>query len=200
LSTEYLHYIDTQSPPQQGGAEKYHGAIATGYDAKREQSPKWTIEQAHIEDMLSDLTKGDWVLDAPCGTGRFLPFCQTKGLIYLGLDRSQDMLNQAAQKVTNPQAAMFACGDVRKVQRTDKSVDAVINCRITRWLSPDDCVAMLKESQRVARKKIIQTWRVRNHPHARSYDLLNSALDGWKIHRDEAGADLDYRIIELRPC
>lgn len=197
MSTEYLHYIDTQ---QRGGAEKYHGAIATGYDAKREQSPKWTIEQAHIEDMLSDLQKGDWVLDAPCGTGRFLPYCQGRGLIYRGLDRSDDMLAQAKAKVTNPQQAMFATGDVRALPLEAKSVDAVINCRITRWLSPEDCQQMLRESQRVARKKIISTWRVRNHPHARSYELIQGALDGWKIHRDEAGADLDYRVIELRPC
>lgn len=198
LSIEFLHYIDTQHPPQ--GAEKYHGVIAQGYDAKREQAPKWTIEQAHIEDMLSDLMKGDWVLDIPCGTGRFIPFCQTKGLIYVGMDRSEDMLQQAAQKITNPQKATLSLGDVRKLTREYKSIDAVINCRISRWLSPDECQMMLRESQRVARKKIISTWRVRNHPHARSYDLINGALDGWKIHRDEAGSDLDYRIIEFRPC
>lgn len=196
MSTEYMHYIDTRGH----GAEKYHGAIATGYDAKREQSPKWVIEQKHIEDMLSDLMRGDWVLDAPCGTGRFIPYCQNKGLIYLGLDRSADMLNQAKTKVTNPQSAMFAVGDVRQIPREDKSVDAAIMCRLTRWLEPADCVIAMSELQRVARKKIISTWRVRNHPHARSYDLLNSALNGWKIHRDEAGADENYRIIEIRPC
>lgn len=200
MSIEYLHYIDTQQPPNMSGAEKYHGAIAQGYDKKREDSDKWKIEQRIIEDMLSGLMSGDWVLDAPCGTGRFLPFCQNKNLIYLGLDRSQDMLNEAAKKVTKPQKAMFALGDVRKVPRDDKSVDAVINCRVTRWLSPEDCQAMLRESQRVARKKIISTWRVRNHVHARSYELINGALDGWKISRDEAGSDMDYRIIELTPC
>jgi ubiquinone/menaquinone biosynthesis C-methylase UbiE len=198
LSTEYLHYIETQKAPPQG-AEKYHGAVADGYDAKREQSPKWTIEQAHIEDMLQDLEKGDWVLDAPCGTGRFIPAARKKGLIYLGVDRSQDMIRQAMQKMTDPSSTMFTVGDVRQLPRADKSVDAVISCRISRWLEPADCQKMLRESQRVARKKIISTWRVRNHPHARSYELIQGALDGWKIHRDEAGSDLDYRIIELRP-
>jgi ubiquinone/menaquinone biosynthesis C-methylase UbiE len=197
LSTEYLHYIETKKAPPQG-AEKYHGEVAAGYDAKREQSPKWTIEQAHIEDMLQDLKKGDWVLDAPCGTGRFIAAAKKKGLIYLGVDRSEDMIKQAVQKASG-QGVMFTVGDVRQLPREDKSVDAVINCRISRWLEPDDCQKMLRESQRVARKKIISTWRVRNHPHARSYELIQGALDGWKIHRDEAGSDLDYRIIELRP-
>ena len=43
------------------------------------------------------------------------------------------------------------------------------------------------------------TARVANHEHARGYDLITGALDGWRIHRDEAGAEPDYRIIELRP-
>ena len=57
----------------EGGAAKYHGAIAQGYDQKREESPKWQIEQKVIEGWLADLPMGDWVLDCPAGTGRFIP-------------------------------------------------------------------------------------------------------------------------------
>lgn len=193
--TELMEYLPT------GGADKYHGPIAQGYDAKREQSPKWVIEQNHIEDMLSDLPKGSWVVDVPCGTGRFFKFYHDKGLLFHGVDKSMDMLKEAAQKVIDPQKARLCQADVRNLGFLyDKSVDAAVMCRLTRWLSPNDCVRALKELQRVSRQKIISTWRVRNHPHARSYALIESALDGWKIHRDETGSDLDYRIIELRPC
>jgi ubiquinone/menaquinone biosynthesis C-methylase UbiE len=193
-----MEYLPTA--PRQG-ADKYHGAIASGYDAKRDQSPKWTIEQNHIEDMLSDLPTGSWVLDVPCGTGRFFKFYHDRGLLFVGVDRSEDMLTQAGHKVIDFQKARLHVGDVRKLAAlADKSVDAVVMCRLTRWLSPNDCVLALKELQRVSRQKIISTWRVRNHPHARSYDLIKSALDGWAIHRDEQGSDPDYRIIELRPC
>lgn len=190
-----MHYISTQP----GGAEKYHGAIAQGYDQKREDSDKWKIEQRIIEDMLDDLHPGDWVLDCPVGTGRFIRFYEKKGLIVRGVDRSMDMLKQAAMKVATPQRTALVQGDVRNLPFDTRSVDAAVMCRLTRWLTPDDCQIALKELQRVARKKIISTWRVRNHQHARSYELINGALDGWKIHRDEAGADMDYRIIELRP-
>lgn len=200
LSTPLMEYIPTQSAPQAQGAAKYHGAIAQGYDQKREESQKWQIEQRVIQDMLDDLQQGDWVLDCPAGTGRFIPYCQQRGLIYIGVDKSEDMLLQAAQKVTDPQRVRLAVGDVRALPRDAHSVDAALMIRMTRWLSPTDCIAALAELQRVSRKKIISTWRVANHPHARSYDLIKAGLEGWKIHRDEQGVDPDYRIIEMRPA
>lgn len=194
-----MEYLPSgQFIPKQG-ADKYYGPVAQGYNAKRTDNPKWTIEQNHIEDMLSDLPAGDWVLDVPCGTGRFFKCYTDKGLIFHGIDKSLDMLKEAAMAVIDPHKAKLQLGDVRALPLNDKSVDAAVMCRLTRWLSPDDCKVALKELQRVARKKIISTWRVRNHPHARSYELIKSALDGWEIARDETGADMDYRIIELRP-
>ena len=71
-----LHYIETglmQRQEPQGGPRKYHGAVAQGYDAKRESSPKWQVEQQIVEGMLDGLLEGDWVLDCPVGTGRFIP-------------------------------------------------------------------------------------------------------------------------------
>lgn len=151
--------------------------------------------------MLDDLPSGSWVLDCPTGTGRFLRAYHDRGLLYHAVDISEDMLKQAALKVVDPNKARFHIGDVRALDfLEDKSVDAAVMCRLTRWLSPDDCQQALRELQRVSRRKIISTWRVANHPHARSYELIKGALDGWEIHRDEQGADPDYRIIELRPC
>lgn len=195
-----MEYISTQPLDSSGGAGKYHGAVAHGYDAKREQSPKWFLEQNIIEDMLSDLPKGSWVLDCPCGTGRFFGFYHKKGFIFRGIDRSVDMLRHAADKVIDPMTARLAEGDVRALPAPDKCVDASIMCRLTRWLSPADCQQAMRELQRVSRQKIIFTARVANHQHARTIDLFESALNGWKIARNEAGADIDYRVIELRPC
>lgn len=202
LTNALMQYIDTpkqsQAPAQ--GADKYHGAIAQGYDAKRESDPKWIVEQRIITDMLSDLPEGTVVLDCPVGTGRFLPLYVDKGFHIIGLDKSRDMIMEAAKKVDEKRAnGYLEEGDVRSTGLPDKSVDVTVNVRITRWLSPDDCVRMLKEMQRVARKRIILTARVANHAHARSIELIESALDGWCIFRNEAGYVLDYRVIELRP-
>lgn len=198
--------------PSQGGAGKYHGAIAEGYDAKRKHDPKWLVEQRIIEDMLGDLPVGSWVLDVPCGTGRFFDFYMQKGFIVRAVDLSEDMLSQAMYKAsafvgeaTEPVAHKnfrFALGDVREMEGlADQSVDAAIMCRLTRWLSPEDCVTAFRELMRVARKRVIFTARVRNHPHARPYELVYTALHGtpWRVARDEAGYVDDYRIIALEP-
>lgn len=200
-----MQYLDPIQPAQQpqSGADKYHGAIAAGYDAKREQSPKWVLEQRIIENMLDDLPEGATVLDAPIGTGRFLPYYGRRRFHVYGMDISGDMLNQAASKVQTlagrtdfaPASLNLGQGSVTDVPLPDNSVDAAVNVRITRWLSPDECQQMIREMQRVARKKIIWTARVANHKHARSLDLFETALDGWRITRNEIGIDMDYRCL-----
>lgn len=200
LTQAMMEYLPSQQTPT-GGAGKYHGALAQGYDAKREQSPKWLLEQRTIEDMLSDLPQRTIVLDCPVGTGRFLPFYVDKGFEIVGMDISADMLKEAAKKVDPARAKGYLeIGDVRNTGLPDKSVDCAVNCRITRWLSPEDCKKMMREMQRVSRKRIIWTARVANHPHARTIELFESALDRWKITRNEAGVDLDYRILMATPA
>ena len=197
MSVQNLHYIESNQGQQ--GARKYTGAVALGYDQKRQSSDKWQIEQDIIENMLDDLPLGSWILDAPCGTGRFFKFYHDKGFCFRGLDASADMLQIASSKVIDPMKAKFMQGDVRATGLYDKSVDAAVNVRITRWLDPEGCQAMLREMQRVARKKIIFTARVANHPHARPMELFEQAFDGWKIARNERGYMDDYRIIMLEP-
>ena len=190
---EYLPSPDGQ------GARKYAGAVAQNYDQKREQSEKWQTEQRIVEDMLSDLTMGSWVLDIPCGTGRFFDFYHRKKLIFRAIDSSADMLRLAAEKVIDQMMARLGQGDVRATGLPDKCVDASVMIRLTRWLSPEDCQLAIRELQRVTRKKIIFTARVANHPHMRPLSLFEQALDGWKVSRNEQGYDPNYRVIELRP-
>lgn len=215
------HCQPPQIAAQVGGAMKYHGAVAAGYNAKREDAPKWKVEQGIIEGMLDDLPSGSKVLDCPVGTGRFLPFYVAKGFEFIGADISGDMLIQAARRMgandediktwvnaskqareVQPVAIAtgnLVQGDCRQIGLPDKSVDAAVACRITRWLSPDDCVKMMKELQRVTRHRIIWTARIANHPHARTIELFEGALDGWAITHNEVGADMDYRILQARP-
>lgn len=222
-----MQYIETPKPSQQpqapaAGADKYHGAIAEGYDAKRENDPKWVIEQRVITEMLSDLPAGSRVLDVPVGTGRFLDFYGSKKFLFVGADRSGDMLVQSALKLLPQEKVeewVAACnkagriipltikdrgvllqGDVRKIGLGDKSVEAAVMCRLTRWLTPDECQVAFRELQRVASKRVVWTARVANHIHARSLELFEQALlPGWRITRNEAGYVMDYRVLEARP-
>ena len=185
-------------PPASGGPLKYTGQIAAGYDAKREQSPKWVCEQKIIEQWIDEMPAGSVILDAPCGTGRFFSAYERNKHLVLGLDISPDMIAQARAKITQPNLFQFGMGDVRALPLEDKAVDYSINCRITRWLSPSDNVRMMKEMQRVSRKAIILTARIAHHPHARSIELFESALeDGWHLTRNEIGYELPYRVLQF---
>lgn len=229
MTMHYLPPIQQRPTAPQGtinapnGASKYHGDIATGYDAKRENSPKHIVEQAVIENMLSDLPAGSTILDCPVGTGRFLDFYKSKGFQFVGADLSGDMLVQSALKLipqaeverwvaaSNSQNAILPLrvgnnvlvnGDIRKIGLADKSVDAAVMVRLTRWLSPEDCQVAMRELMRVTKGRIVWTARVANHVHARTIDLFDAALNpnGWVITRNEAGYVLDYRILEARPA
>ncbi len=226
---------DEPSPPKhkvKSGNRKYHGDAAEGYDAKREDRPKWQAENRIVTDMLSDLPSGTTVLDCPCGTGRFLQLYEEMGFNVICMDLSADMLKQAYARSSIVKNKHFL-GDILTMNYfditelpevndyggmsfpdvvanptitikpsviPDDCVDVGMMIRLTRWLSPEDCQTALRQLQRVVSKRIIFTARVRNHPHARGYDLINGALDGWRIVRDDGlPEDDDYRVIMLEP-
>jgi ubiquinone/menaquinone biosynthesis C-methylase UbiE len=219
---EYLPPVQQPQAPAHG-ANKYFGDIAAGYDAKRDTSPKWTIEQQIIERMISELPEGSTVLDCPVGTGRFLNCYIANKLRFIGMDRSGDMLVQSALKLlpedrvaawveTSNQHntilpfrlkdhgdSMLVIGDACQTGLKDKSVDCACVIRLTRWLieeqGPAGIVAMLKEMQRVSRSKIILTVRVREHKWAVTRELIESGLDGWRIAEDIEGYEPAYRVM-----
>lgn len=78
-------------------AIKYRGAMASNYEAKRKKQLRWHQENKIVTDMLSALPPGS-VLDAPVGTGRFLPLYKKLKLTGLGIDTSVEMLKQARRK------------------------------------------------------------------------------------------------------
>ena len=167
------------------------------YREKREGNPKWDSENAIVRDMLKDIFSGDWILDCPCGDGRFFQLYEEMGFVVHAFDQSPTMV-EAARLNTTSKSIRVEEGNILNLGLENKSRDVAMMIRLTRWLSPEDCVAALKELQRITRKRIIFTARVRNNPFAKPYDLIGSALEGWDIVRDDAIAeDVDNRMICL---
>lgn len=175
--------------------EKYRGDVASTYEAKRTDSPKWASEDKLLKEIISELAVTDTVLDIPCGTGRLHPL--TSHLNTMGMDVNTDMSNQAQAK-----GMYVRYGDVTYIPLGDKSVDASFCIRLLNWLSEADVRRALGELQRVTRKKITFTLRVSEHPRARPLSLVESVLDGWKIaanqHIDDGKSDT-FRMITLEP-
>lgn len=181
------------------GARKYVGDVAAGYDAKRENSAKWRAEQATIEDIIDRLPEQSSVLDIPVGTGRFIPAYERNGHKWTGIDLSGDMLTEAGAKVTRPELAQLRTGDVTRLDEITglKAFDLAIMCRLTRWLLPAQRFVALRQLQSAARKMIVFTARISNHPHAYPVKAIEAALDGWRIAQNIECADPDYRVIVL---
>lgn len=180
------------------GARKYFGVVAASYDAKRENQEKRAHEREIIEAMLADLKPGTKVLDVPVGTGWMIPYCQSRGFEVVGIDRSPDMLREAAEKWIVPIRLLKV--DIRSIPYLDKTFDVALMVRVTRWLSREDCRKAIREVARVTRQRIIFSTRIvhRRYPAlSRPLDLF--ALDGWTIVRREEADGADYVIVEMRP-
>ena len=180
---------------------KYVGNVASGYNAKREQSEKWLHENAIIESMLSTLPRGTSILDVPVGTGRFFDIYRKFGFVVEGLDVSTDMLKEAEKNIRDDDQIVLGEGSVLNLPCRDKSFDVAIMCRLSRWLQPVDCMVAFRELQRVSKGGVIWTARVRDHPHARPYTIWEEALHkGWRISGDIGlPGDPSYRIICAEP-
>jgi ubiquinone/menaquinone biosynthesis C-methylase UbiE len=183
---------------------KYRGEVAAGYDTKRDEQPRWHEEQAIIEGMLDDFPNGTKVLDVPIGTGRFLGAYQRRRFVVVGVDISLDMLKQAEAKLL---PGSIDCrlyqGDIREVSDEFPPMffDVTVMCRMTRWLSPEDCRLVIQKLAAITRKRIIFTARVANHPHARPFQLFRDALPHWYISKAEAVAsDPHYYVIAMEPA
>ncbi|HWB86679.1 MAG TPA: class I SAM-dependent methyltransferase [Bryobacteraceae bacterium] len=94
---------------------------SASYD--RSPNPVIALEARTVAPLLSGLA-GKRVLDAACGTGRWLEFAQAVGARAAGIDLSREMLLQAAAK--NGLSGRLAEADLRILPLATGSVDVAI--------------------------------------------------------------------------
>lgn len=194
MSESLMSYIGS-NPTQ--GPRKYTGSVASGYDAKRVESPKWAAEQAIIEGIIDAMPKGSTILDVPVGTGRFIPAYERNEHNWSGADISEDMLKEADGKRTRQDIGQLGLASITDIPINNGSFALSIACRITRWLNPEQRTVALKELQRVTTGKIVFTARIANHPYAYPVEAIEAALDGWKIASNIEAGEPDYRVFVL---
>lgn len=186
------------SPEPQYGARKYTGSVATGYDKKRVESPKWAAEQAIIEGIIDSFPNGSEVLDIPVGTGRFIPAYERNGHKWHGADISGDMLREAHAKRTRHDIGELSLASITDIPIPNGSLALSIACRITRWLTPEQRTQALKELQRVTTSKVVFTARIADHPYAYPLEAIEAAIEpGWKIADNIECGEPEYRVFVL---
>jgi ubiquinone/menaquinone biosynthesis C-methylase UbiE len=150
--------------------DKYRDQVADGYDEARNQKSTTHKDQAAVENYLGKLSHGDSVLDVPAGTGRFIQFCISCGLIYTGVDLSHDMLEVARTKipaggVTNIELRV---ADARALPFENDAFDYAICIKFIKWLpNMKLLIEVLREIARVTRKEMfVQIKVVKKSPHS----------------------------------
>lgn len=127
--------------------DKYYGQRALEYDRVR-QGAYWDREQKAVEALL---TEGP-VLDVPVGTGRYVDIYKNKGLKYVGIDISEDMLKQATKK--DPDGD-YRKGTIFELPFEDKSFGSVVCSRLMYFFEPDEMHKAMQELCRVARNVLV---------------------------------------------
>lgn len=170
----------------------YYGKHATGYEAKRKNSGIWAAENAAVDALLE---RGP-VLDVPIGTGRYIPIYQSKGLDFVGMDISPDMISEAKKR------ADFEAhiGSVTDLPFERRQFASVVCTRLMNWLCQSDMRKAVSELHRAAGEVIVGIrfgpgpQRMYDHSKSSFLDALGGA---WLTDSIQVGPN-DYYIFKSR--
>lgn len=179
--------------------ERYVGEEARNYEARR-QGRQWQSEREAVRDALDRLTPRA-VLDVPCGTGRFWPLYDERGVHATGLDLSRDMLDQARARGWE----LVEEGDVFDTGFLDGTFDLTVCVRLLNWMTRQECVAALAELARVTAQEGRVLVSIGLGHGKRGRTLLHDATvftrAGLEVELDVEimdGPGWSYRMVEVR--
>ena len=78
-----------------------------------------------VANYLKELSNNKIVLDAGCGTGKFLPIIENYSSKYIGIDLSNEQLTKAKNK--SKKNSLFINSSLEKIDLKDDSVDLIIS-------------------------------------------------------------------------
>lgn len=177
-------------------ADKYYGIVAERYDRTRINDGTWAAEQALVDKLVTDGP----VLDVPFGTGRYVPIYKNKGLDYLGIDISEDMLTQARKKYPD---ANCRVGTVFNLRRGFKTV---VCTRLLNWLYPEELIRAMEQLSGAA-ETLIFTLRAGKDgdnrgtaTYTHSINTLKSLIGPrlWEQHRIGGLRHGEYIMVKAR--
>ena len=138
--------------------QRYQDQKATKYEKVRMKQKKWWEENKALIKMLSN-ENIEHILDVPTGTGRFLPLYEDKKYTIIGVDASNDMLEEAKNKNTS---AFLIEGNAFNLPFDDNTFDLSVCIRFLNWFDINDVNKLIKELKRVSNTIILG---IRLHKH-----------------------------------
>lgn len=195
---------------------EYESKFAEEYDARRKDRSIFNWEEQIVSDLVKDLAPTTRVLDVPVGTGRFIPIYTALDLDVVGLDVSNDMLDQAA-KTYDPSSTSVALmeGSATDLPFPDNDFDILISFRfLPGKLTLRQTRRALREYARVTRGNCFvllkigdrarpPSWqdefsRLGTRPEAELRAIL--ASEGFVVERIERAPIGPKAVFVCRPC
>lgn len=100
-----------------------------------------------VAEYLKDICKDKIVLDAGCGTGKFLNILEENSKKYIGIDLSDKQLEKAKIK-SKKNTSEFICSNLSNINLKDKSVDLIVSSwvlgTVTNLDERNKCLSELK--------------------------------------------------------
>lgn len=194
-----LPSLDQENP----AAVRFHWqtteSAAAYKESRRPQNFKrYHLEQAILGGWLRDLPKTSTILDAPCGSGRWIPFLLPFGFRYIGGDVSPAMIEQARPELGPAAGHAFVVMNMEALPFADNAVDCLVIWRFMHHVTNAETrVKILREAARVARDRVLLSFHHTWSPtHVRKrFDTLT----GRKTHRGQAVSHWQLRR-EARSC
>lgn len=118
---------------------RYSGQGAKSYDARRESSIRYKNEDVAFQGFLEKVMPRS-VIDCPLGTGRWLPFYQNVEGPIIGVDLSEDMLDEARKKARDLKLHCIKVStgsilDYEFSKYSEISLDLLVCTRFVNWVN-----------------------------------------------------------------
>jgi len=166
-------------------ADVYYGERASRYEERRSGDTVWQLEQKAVQSML----RHGPVLDAPIGTGRYIPVYESKGLVWTGLDISDHMIKEAKRRAPH---GRYICDDIRTTTFY-RQYGTVVCSRLLNWLSPEDMTLVIQRLAEVATDLIVSV-RTSLDPEPRPDGNQTHSHDDWMRATDGLHIDCTRRL------
>ncbi len=135
-----------------------------------------------VKDYLEGIAQDKVVLDAGCGTGKFLPVLERYAKEYIGIDLSPDQLKKAKDKSVKDNSVFKEC-DLSRIDLENESVDIIVSSWVLGTIIDiDERNKCLNELKRVLKKggKIIL---IENEENSEFEDIRNH-FDKTKLYNE----------------
>jgi len=105
-----------------------------------------------VKEYLNNISSNKVILDAGCGTGKYLNILENNSKLYIGIDLSNEQLKKAKLKSLK-ESSKFICSNLSTIPLKDNEIDLIVSSWVLGTITNiDERNKVLNEFKRVLKK------------------------------------------------